>query len=351
MSKKKRNAVGTVAAAVFAVALCFLPDIAVEGLRNGLILCYETVIPSLFPFMFVCDLIMSLFLYERNRKPTVLPIILFSLAGGFTMGAKALVESVNAGAISRERAGGLLCGCINAGPAFLIGAIGTGLLKSKPAGLILFASLSLSSIICILLFDTKDGGEIKAITKVKNASVVSSMSAAVMSTLILCGYVSLFSCVITLLSHLLSVISGSLGNIILYAAGTICEVSTGCNCTRVFGPSAAVHLCAVSVSLCGASVLMQVSSILSETGISIRKFLLSRLVHTPLTLMLIDILTALLPQSTSECLSQGQSAGLFSVSPLYSLAAFACAVIISVGRKTFHLFTNGENGGIIKIIK
>lgn len=195
---------------MFIAFLLIEPQICSKGIANGILLCGRVIIPSLFPFT-----VSSLFLIKTqnlvnlkvlNKFTTVvfsLPldlflIMLFSFIGGYPIGAKLLNESVIQKKISPKQAGKMLNFCINAGPAFIISAVGS-IIGSKLLGVILLISHLLSSVIVCLICRFKSG-EIRIPKKSEFQisiadSFVISTSQATSSILSICSFVILFSCI------------------------------------------------------------------------------------------------------------------------------------------------------------
>ena len=134
--------------AVFA-ALCGLFVLAaasaqaVAACRSGLALCVELILPSLFPFFVLSGLLSRLglpaMLGERlsgfaekafRVSGAGCTALLLGLLGGYPLGAAYIAGLRESGAVGGEEAGHLLAFCNNSGPAFFLGALGTGVFGS-----------------------------------------------------------------------------------------------------------------------------------------------------------------------------------------------------------------------------
>lgn len=144
-----RRIIPAALAALFAALLLALPEAGAGGISDGLRACYEVVIPSLFPFLFLTDALRSS-LAGGSRVLEVGAALVLGLVDGFPVGARGLGGCVKSGALSRKSASALLAGAVNAGPAFLITGIGLKMLGSARAGLLLFISLTLASVMTTL---------------------------------------------------------------------------------------------------------------------------------------------------------------------------------------------------------
>lgn len=131
-----------------------------DGVREGLTRCAAVVIPSLFPFMILAGLI------SASRVGTVLSrwiarpagwliglpdslgaVFLMSFVGGYPVGARMLASMLERREIDRDTAAAALCLCVNAGPSFLISAVGAGMFGSRRAGAFLLIAQVCSALV------------------------------------------------------------------------------------------------------------------------------------------------------------------------------------------------------------
>lgn len=137
--------------AAFSAAI-FLSGQIAEICRDALKNCYETIIPSLFPFFILSVLInrLGLPLYLGKRL-SFLGKLLFGvsgagttalamgLTGGYPMGAAYIADMYRQKQITLHESEALLGFCNNSGPAFIIGAVGCGVFGSARIGALLYA--------------------------------------------------------------------------------------------------------------------------------------------------------------------------------------------------------------------
>ena len=121
--KKKRSAVFTAAAIAMAV-LILDSKTAFRGAEQGINLCIRTVIPALFPFIFLSTILTTsaagnygilcfpakLFRIPENASSILIPAFL----GGYPVGAQSVYQAHRNGAVSRQVAERLLAFCSNA---------------------------------------------------------------------------------------------------------------------------------------------------------------------------------------------------------------------------------------------
>ena len=147
--------------AVFIVMLVF-PDTVFAGATQGLLLWFNTVLPTLFPFLIITGLLIrtnAVRLISRAAGPLLSPLFgisgnaSFAVLGGFLcgypMGAKIASDLVSEGLIAREEGAYLLSFCNNTSPMFIISYVVWQSLQDRslllPSLLILYASPILSS--------------------------------------------------------------------------------------------------------------------------------------------------------------------------------------------------------------
>lgn len=200
-------------------ALIFASDQVINSCRFALSLCCELIIPSLFPFFLISILMNRLGLPLMLGKLTA-PISRFlfgvsgtggtafimGLCGGYPLGAAYIADMYESGSISRNEGERLLGFCNNSGPAFLIGAIGTGLFSSVKAGLYLYSVHILAAALTGLVLRALMGAEpeqdipeCSSSTAAFSLAFTETVKQAVVSVLNVCGYVVCFTVLVGLL--------------------------------------------------------------------------------------------------------------------------------------------------------
>lgn len=144
------------------------PAAAAAAVRAGLALCSKAIIPSLFPFFVLSGMLSQLgapqLLGRIAEKPMrrlfgvsgrgCAPFIL-GLTGGYPVGAAATADLVREGSISTQEGERMLAFCNNTGPAFIIGAAGSGVFGSTACGALLYLSHILAAAAVGLLFSSR----------------------------------------------------------------------------------------------------------------------------------------------------------------------------------------------------
>ncbi len=308
--------------AAFAAALCSAPQLAADAVKTALGTCARALIPALFPFLFVTDYLMGTLLNRlRSSRALIAAAVLFGFCGGFASGAKAVRDLVDSGTITPAQASRLLCGTVNAGPAFILSAVGAAMYGSSTIGLFMLAALFSSSLVTLLLFFPR-GCKFADVSVKKSVSFVSSLSFAVNSITRICGNCLLFAVIVAYIRPLFA----TFGPLCEFALSALCDVSGACrDSVTLVGPAGAV----AAMSICSVSILLQISAMLAGSSITLRSFLLSRLIHLPLS---VAICTLLLHLSNSAhwafAGTQAQSVRLSSAGPLFSCLLFLFSVFL-----------------------
>lgn len=290
--------------------LLFTPGEGLKGAREGLNLCASIVIPSLFPFLVVCALVVNTGLAQRigflfepvTRKVFKLPgsaaaVLMMGIIGGYPIGAKATAALKKRGALSEEEGNRLLSFCINSSPAFIIGAVGTGMLHSADAGMLLYAAHICASLLLgiVLGFFHRSSGKKTPRQAVKNRPVsesfVYSVTDSAQSMLYICAFVVLF-CALTFILNAAGFLGGAAeflskvfpalpdsADFFNKAIIGLLEVTNGCAAASSGGGLAALLLISAMLSWSGLSVHFQIMASIGNSGLSARLFILTRILH------------------------------------------------------------------------
>lgn len=158
--EKVKNILFAALLAVFAAALLLFPAQSADAAREGLSLCFRSVLPSLFPFFVLSSLLVSGGAAEslgRALEPVMRPLfylggagagaLSLGLVGGYPVGARTVAELYRAGRLPRVEAERLLGFCNNAGPGFILGICGGTVLQSARAGAYLYLVHAASAVL------------------------------------------------------------------------------------------------------------------------------------------------------------------------------------------------------------
>lgn len=322
-----------------AFVLLSFPKEAGEGLKRGLSLCFSSVVPSLFPFMILssffaesslCGLFASLF-NRLTKKVFALPgicssVILFSLIGGFPVGASMTSNLFKNRLISNSQAQRLMMFCICPGPAFVIGTVGVSMLGSKKAGLIIYASLVLSALLIgvftRLAVEEDKNEELFLLQQDKTVSYakafVNSVSKSTSSILLICGWISLFSAIISILDVFFA------NENIKTALICFLEVTSGCNASA--GPLPLAFISGI-IGWGGLCTHFQIMPDVLNIKMKIGLFALFRALNAALSTVICHLLLMAFPVEATVINQVGAS---FELSQKASYSVSACMLIMCV---------------------
>ena len=196
------------------VLLFLYPDESAQGAREGVTLCLDLLIPSLFPFFVLSSLLISTGLaglcawpLEGLMRPLCgvggagATAFSLGLIGGYPVGARTIAQLVERRECTREEANRLALFCNNCGPAFFVGAAGVGVFGAKEAGFLLLGANFAAALLLGLGMRWMRGpsgrkgsaGGSKPVLSPLAAEFPDCVRGAFSSTLGVCAYVILFS--------------------------------------------------------------------------------------------------------------------------------------------------------------
>ena len=351
---KNRQGLAAAAALAFGVVVLAVPEAAARGFAGGTALCLQSVLPALFPFFVVCELLTAapppaVLLRPMQRvlgleSAETARALLLSWVGGYAVCARLAGQLYGAGRITRRDAALLqVLGCCS-GPGFVIGCVGGALLGNVRLGVVLYAAQIGANLgagaVCQLLSHivganivrpsswrgcafperplTSETARVRTMfaptdctREVSGRSKVLSptrcggrllaegakglpqaISSAVTSSLSVCGCVVFFRIVDAVLLAALPLPPT--------AVSAALEVSAGCADFAARGGAAALYGCCACLSVLGVSVWAQLR-LFAGAAYRPRLLVFSRAVHLVLLQLLVRVCAQLLPGSVTAC--------------------------------------------------
>ena len=314
--KNKRLVQLILGAAIFLgiVGLVLFPGETTGAARDGLTLCFDVIIPSLFPFFVLSSLAVELGLadyFGRALEKLMRPLfhvggagaiaVALGFVGGYPVGARTAISLYEKGLADKNETMRLLSFCNNSGPAFILGVVGAGIFADSSVGLLLYLSHILASLTVGILFRfykyRQPPGANGRLSQVKVIRVGQAFSSAVFSALQsilnICAFIVFFAVVIRLLfitgiipgvSEILAALLTPLRidpqNIQDLITGTI-EISSGMWSLKGSAADLTSQLAMAAFMLgwAGISVHCQVISFLSKSGLSSVTYIIGKALH------------------------------------------------------------------------
>ena len=263
-----------------AAAMIISPTKSMEGAFNALKLCAETVIPSLFPFIFCGNMFIALGaarILSKYLSNIMHPLFgvsgsgalafVLGIVSGYPVGASCAVSLYNSGESSKAEAEQLIAFCNNSGPMFIIGAVGTGMFQNPKIGFFLYIIHVFSAILCGMIFSFRSKKHktnllppSKDAVDIKNAApdIGAAIGKSIDTILAICGFIVIFAvfksvipeCEIKKYIYCILEITGGIKELVKGADYTV------------------LPLVSFFLALSGISVFTQVASIIIPAGLS-----------------------------------------------------------------------------------
>ena len=340
----------TVMASLFFIALLLKnPDISIQYVTRGLRLCCTAVIPTLFPFMVLSELLVRTGGGELMGRALAAPMrALFGLSGagscafllgavcGFPVGTRAAVMLYDRGLLERSEAERLISFCNYPSSAFMISATGAALWQNRQLGAAMYASVLAAGVIAGIISGiparraAKKEGVVPTdmphtVRKPQPTALSDSVTAAATSTLNVCAYVAFFSCVVGCISHILARVSPS--RTVEAAIYSFFELTSGAAASAAVIPSrTGILMCTAAAGWSGLSVALQVFSVCSSSERPhprMKAYLVSKAVQAPLAAILMSILLRLFP-----ALAENAADAVVIFPPCSEITAYSAAMLI-----------------------
>ncbi len=332
------------------------PETAAEYIRKGLHLCAETVIPSLFPFMVIAEMIVASGIGDTISRPlagvmkrlfhlsapSACAFVLGALCG-FPVGARTAVSLYDRGDIDRNELERLLCFCNNTGVAFVISTVGTAIWSSRSFGIGLYCiQLFTALLIAFIRFRNTPPPAARTVSSSRREgisfpSVPQAVTSSARGMLWVCAYICFFSALVGAIGSVLNRFSfPPLISTILFS---FFELSSGVS----YAASAenilpGVLLTAFAVGWSGLSVHFQIMSICEGRGLSFRPYLSAKAAQGVLCTGLTALWFAvspppdITPSASPVLYAQLPTPGLYFI-----LFLFAASLVFSVLRPLFKI--------------
>ncbi|MBQ8603779.1 MAG: hypothetical protein IJ410_02910 [Oscillospiraceae bacterium] len=317
--------------------------------KSALALCYNNIIPSLFVFMvfssylgqsrFTGILSLPLMWYSylmKIKDKRFSAYILLSFIGGFAVGAGFLEEMKQSG-YENNCLKSISPVMINNSFSFCVFAVGIGLLDNYYLGCMLFAALASASLITAFILSFIFKYNIVAqqnSSEQSGKSFVDCVNNSVKSILSICGYVIIFYVICKVLKLYIS------SEIPINILSALLEVTAGCTeIARNTGKNP-FFICIV-LSLMPVSTLCQVYHFTHSTDI-IRTLMISRVIHTPVSLMIFTMLCNLFPVAAGALSPESMAVKYFYNSFEISAVLFMLILSFTVISDRNRLFTKPE---------
>ena len=266
-----------------------------KSIQASITLCTQTIIPALFPYFILSELILSSnignLLCKTIGKPcsvlfgiseiSFYPIVIGALCG-FPIGAKLTTSLLDKGYITPKEAERILCLCNNPSPTFLINVVGISLYSNKKLGVILWLITLSTTFIIGICYNLLFGRTFKKFVHINNlnnkitfSKITQIIGESIYPVLKTCAYIIFFSALMGCLINSINAIKINEYTIaILYG---VIELSGGINQISLLNNNI-LSLCILSFAIgwAGVSVHLQIMSICQSQNINLKPYIFSK---------------------------------------------------------------------------
>lgn len=283
------------------ILLLSFPDTVGDGVRHGMQLCYRAVIPSVFPFMVLSELLSGCDLSFLDRTVGAVfsrlfrvgrrgaRAIILGIICGFPLGVKSVCEEYAAGALTKNEAERLLCFANNTGPGFLVAGIGISMRGSPRDGMILLLvqlllSLSTGLVLAHARHPDRYMPESAAATHdPAPPSLTEAIRRSAVGTLYVTAFITFFSVISALIRHLVK------NGVLALIAACFLEIGSAAALSATMKtafPRLSLSLAAFAVCFSGISVHCQSLVYIRKTDLSARMYFKAKLISGALAFLI-----------------------------------------------------------------
>lgn len=280
---------------ILVLLLCLLlifPKLTIDAAKAGLLLWFNIIVPTLFPFMILSYILLhSPFIDVINKVFSPICYRVFGISGagsyaiimgllsGYPMGAIVVADLACSKKISIDEGNFLLTFCNNPSPIFVIGYIATSLLQNKEVGYLFLLCIFLGNLLTAFLFSKGRKGIKKEPYKIrydqKNHTIASfddCISQASQVLIKVGGYIICFSILTAFLKAI--PIHYTIYDYLISSLDLTIGISHLVSKSKDSYPFIAA-LCAFG----SFSVLGQTGSVMKGSGLSLRKYFYAKLIN------------------------------------------------------------------------
>lgn len=294
-----------------AIMLIICPDNAKSAATESLALCAQTVIPGLFPFMVLGNMLVmcgggrflgKTYIAKKifgTDGACVVPIIT-GLISGVPVGACVTAEMVKKGELSKESGEAALSLCNNPGPVFMLSVVPDMLCCDRKYGVILWLAVTAASFAAGRVFALKKHSLSNLTTEKVSISecMAKSVKNAVTAMICVCGFVVFFGVAVGMIPE-------KFGGLKLFAACTA-EMTTAVSIVgKVAVPNnLKLVYSSMILSWLGFSAHAQVMASICDTGMSVKQYFKAKLLQTVLAPIFTAVILKLAPFSVNAAVTK-----------------------------------------------
>ncbi|MBQ8526807.1 MAG: hypothetical protein IJ460_08850 [Clostridia bacterium] len=276
----------------FCVYLCTCFEITAKSVERGIDTGINILLPSLFPFFVISDLLTKLIsshkgIFTRifsalfNMPEEAFGAFVCGIISGYPVGASAAYSLYEQKSVSKEEAERLICFANNSGPLFIICAAGCGMLGSLKAGIIMYAVHITSSVITGIICGITVKRAAKEKTALPSAAIrfnpAESIERGFIQAIKIMGFVIFFAIITDMLLMCAGKAGISTDSKILTMLMCLIEVTNGISLAAGnFDIHTAMCIISFGCGFSGLAVLMQ-TALVTGNMLCLKKYVLYKL--------------------------------------------------------------------------
>lgn len=284
-------------AIVFLILLLLFPSVCVQGAASGLCLWLDTMVPTLFPFLIITNILRDYHgipLFEHLFSPILsrifktgsggaYPVILGCLCG-YPMGAKAVCDSLSGGRIQPREADYLITFVNNPSPVYMTGYVCLYILGREdlrfPLLMIILTVPAITAFIIRRLPGNRHApGPVLLAAQLSRQNSGGSLNRCITDACDVLVKVGGFMMIFSVFSALIQQLPGIPAVAVCIIAGLL-EQTTGLALLKAQAISAEIKTVLAMVFVCfgGLSILAQTYSIIHPQGLSVKKYIFGKII-------------------------------------------------------------------------
>lgn len=349
-----------------ALLMIMSPGASLSSARKAIDLWLFTVLPSMLPFFVCTDLLVRSGmhvrlgnLFERPLRrlydvPGVAGFVyISSILSGYPTGAKILGELHEQGQIRKQDVKDILTFCSTSGPLFILGAVGSGMLRSQTAGYIILIAHYIGSLLTGLFIirqsafrrmfsgafgqenrlterirthssDFHTAADRKSVPEILTESILSSFR----SLVIIGGYIVIFMILTDAVKGVIELLLDKNGFAADILTGCL-EMTVGCSgaAASVADMEQKIVACTFLISFGGISIAAQSMSVLKNSGVNLFYYIRFKILHGLISAVCAYTIIRVLLRFRSGTVLVFESADL----PVFEIPGLASLDIFSAG--------------------
>ncbi|MBR4949320.1 MAG: hypothetical protein IKZ25_00930 [Clostridia bacterium] len=321
---KKQNSSGIIIDIILWTMLSFFalfvlknPKIAATGVTDGLFVCVNQLIPSIFPFMVFSNFIIKTNLHKKIGKCFSKPfekflkigensvgIVFLSFLSGFPSGALMTNELYKRNQCTKNEAERLMGFCNNASPAFCIAVLGDKIFHNPFMGFLVYICHVFSAFISGFIISRNSENNFlthKKDTTDKKISTISafvkSITQSAVSNFYICSFVTFFYAFLNMVDYLSLVsylnrflsFSPQVQNCVNSVIFGLIEITNGINMLKSLSPLS-LAVSGLILSFSGFCILCQCSNYAYDSNLSMKYYLKTKLLQSVISFILCFIM-------------------------------------------------------------